>query len=154
MKILVVEDNPGDVALLEEYLLNAGLGRYELSSAETLGEARETLRERSPDLIFLDLGLPDAQGPEVVSQVREQAGSVPIIVITGQGDRSLEERCFRAGAQQFHHKDDLSQEELTRSLRQVRPPNGAPAAAGATAVAGPATARRRQASEEGWTLGV
>lgn len=58
ISILVVEDNPGDLFLLEEELHSTDLKIGRISNAGTLGEAKKVLRSRQIDLVFLDLSLP------------------------------------------------------------------------------------------------
>ena len=117
LSILLVEDNPGDVELVREYLSSTQLGPHELRVAGTLGEACDQLRQARPDVVFLDLRLPDAAGPDVVSRVRSAAGDVPIVVLTGQSaDEETAAECLRAGAQGYQSKNDLTADVLLHQL--------------------------------------
>ncbi|NIT58530.1 MAG: response regulator, partial [Aliifodinibius sp.] len=58
IRILIVEDNPGDVRLLKELLTNGDLYKFELVHKENLKEGLEYLSERKTDVILLDLSLP------------------------------------------------------------------------------------------------
>ena len=117
LHILLVEDNPGDVELVREYLASTELGPHELQVASSLGEACQQLRSAKPDVVLLDLRLPDGAGPEVVSRVRTNAGSVPIVVLSGQrADAQTTQACLLAGAQDYQSKTGLTADALLGAL--------------------------------------
>ena len=62
--VLLIEDNPADAQLFKEYLTEDQTQVYVLSHVETLGEALEAVHQHEPDVIVLDLSLPDTQGLE------------------------------------------------------------------------------------------
>jgi len=67
LKVLLVEDNPGDAWLLRDLLNRAGARNFQIVHVETLKAALEQMRESEPDIILLDLSLPDAHGQETVT---------------------------------------------------------------------------------------
>jgi diguanylate cyclase (GGDEF)-like protein len=69
----------------------------------------------APDLILLDLTLPDGRGLDTLTRVRERFATVPVVLLTGVEDPDIEERALGAGAQDFLGKDELT----TRTLRRV-----------------------------------
>ena len=75
-KILIIEDNPGDVRLLQEALGEIPELRLEFIHCETLVQAFEYLAKSNPDVILLDLGLPDSQGLETVRRTRAAAAQL------------------------------------------------------------------------------
>lgn len=87
-KIAVVEDNP-DNRLLVQALLE---DRFEIAEYETGKDAVAGLVEADPDLVLLDISLPEMDGPEVLEWIREQEGfeDLPVIALTAHamaGDR-------------------------------------------------------------------
>jgi CheY-like chemotaxis protein len=68
-RILLVEDNPGDVRLISEYLNEANGPHFELVFAERLSEGIATLARNKIDLVLLDLNLPDCQGFETFKRM-------------------------------------------------------------------------------------
>ena len=79
-RILVVDDEPQILRFLGTSLKAHG---YEVLEAATGGEGVELARQEQPDLIILDLGLPDIDGTDVLAQVREMS-SVPVIVLSAR----------------------------------------------------------------------
>ncbi|HUE97029.1 MAG TPA: hybrid sensor histidine kinase/response regulator [Longimicrobiaceae bacterium] len=115
--ILLVEDNPGDARLLQEYLRDARLDEPTLHRVETLAEAREHVKDRRPDVILLDLSLPDAHGIDTVAGALDAAPDVPIIVLTGLDDESVAVNAVQSGAQDYLVKGQVDGAVLGRSIR-------------------------------------
>jgi len=61
---------------------------YNVTMATSARGASEALRQRTPDLLILDLKLPDGNGPALVTQLQRTEPPVPFVVVTGQGDDS------------------------------------------------------------------
>ena len=117
IKILLVEDNPGDALLMREALMDAGYGAFGLMHVERLSEAFERLDEESFDIILLDLSLPDSQGFDTFHKIHEHQLDVPIVILTGLNDEELAVRAVREGAQDYLVKGEISSEVLPRMLR-------------------------------------
>ncbi len=117
INILLVEDNPGDVLLFKANLLEADFRSFDLSCAETFAAAVDVLKDRSFDLIFLDLSLPDASGVETLIRMRNFVQNIPVIVITGLNDDGIWPRAIAAGAQDYLVKGQFDGRTLVRSLR-------------------------------------
>jgi PAS domain S-box-containing protein len=118
--VLLVEDNPGDARLLRELLRdNNGLSS-EVVHVQRLRDAVEHLRRAAPDVILLDLSLPDSQGLDTVSAILEIAAEVPVVVLTGHRDERLAEEALRAGAQEYLIKAEISPSGLARVIRYAR----------------------------------
>jgi DNA-binding response OmpR family regulator len=98
IRILLVEDNPGDARLLRELLRDASLP-FELKLVDRLSEARAWIEAERVDVILLDLSLPDAHGLESVTRTLEFAPRLPIVVLTGLDDESAALAAVPAGAQ-------------------------------------------------------
>jgi response regulator RpfG family c-di-GMP phosphodiesterase len=117
IRILLVEDNPGDVRILQEYLLKDSLVHVDLDRVERLKTGLDHLTLGKPDVILLDLGLPDSQGLETFSQVHAFAPEVPIVVLTGLNDTEQAIEAMRAGAQDYLIKGEVNSSLLTRAIR-------------------------------------
>jgi two-component system sensor histidine kinase UhpB len=119
MRILLVEDNPGDVRLLREHL--AGDGRlaemFELVHVDRLAPALESLERTNFDAVLLDLSLPDSEGIGTLLRVRATKPSMPVVVVTGLDDEALGLQLLQAGAQDYLVKVELTASLLRRSLR-------------------------------------
>jgi two-component system, sensor histidine kinase and response regulator len=102
-QILLVDDEPRNLALLESILAPLG---HELLKAEGGEAAIAALGGRHPDLILLDVVMPDLDGIDVLTHVRahDPASHIPVILVTGQAEREARLRGFEAGADEFLEK--------------------------------------------------
>lgn len=117
LRILLVEDNPGDARLLRELLRESGSLAFELTHVDRLSEARERLATERADVVLLDLSLPDAHGLESVRGMLDAAAGAPIIVLTGLDDDATAVQAVQAGAQDFLVKGHVDGGLLVRSIR-------------------------------------
>ena len=115
--MLLVEDNPGDVRLLQEMLSEGYPGKFALSDVGTMSAAVNHLAENAVDIVLLDLGLPDVQGLEGVRRARAAASRLPLIVFTGSDDELLADQALREGAQDFLVKGQINTLGLLRAIR-------------------------------------
>jgi diguanylate cyclase (GGDEF)-like protein/PAS domain S-box-containing protein len=124
LKILVVEDDPGDFALIKAYLLRAGLAsRHDgetLVWAKNLAEAVAAARRVMPDIVLLDLSLPDSAGIATVVAMRAAAPAAPIVVLTGNDERTLALATLESGAQDYLVKSQFDHDLLGRAVRHAR----------------------------------
>lgn len=116
MHILLVEDNPGDVRLLTEYLNSFHDYSFHTSAVNRLSAAIECLDNDPIDLILLDLMLPDSRGIQTVSRVLDHERPIPIIVLTGLYDDSLAIEAMRLGAQDYLVKSQINRGTLLKSI--------------------------------------
>ncbi|MEA2045714.1 MAG: response regulator, partial [Euryarchaeota archaeon] len=114
LKILLIEDNPGDVRLIWEMLHDSGIA-FEIVSSDRLSEGLEEIAKNEPDVILLDLGLPDSQGIETFQRVNDQASGVPVIVLTVSDDDDLAIGAVQLGAQDYLVKGQIDGNLLRRS---------------------------------------
>lgn len=117
LKILLVEDNPGDVRLLQEAMAETELVEFELEHADRLSEALTRLEGETFDLILLDLMLPDSMGFETLTCIREADSTVPVIVLTVIADESLAVEAVQQGAQDYLVKGEISSRMLVWGIR-------------------------------------
>ncbi|MEM1349638.1 MAG: hybrid sensor histidine kinase/response regulator [Myxococcota bacterium] len=114
--VLIVEDNRADAELLAVMLRPLFPG-ITLNPVRTLREAMDVLSVSRPDLVFLDMGLPDATGLEGLEMIRDLHEDVAVIVLTGNADDALSVRALNAGAQDYLIKGCFDSESLRRSVR-------------------------------------
>jgi signal transduction histidine kinase len=117
VRILLVEDNPGDARLIRETLREAVSLQFELCHVERLSEARDHCTGQAVDVVLLDLSLSDVRGIETVSQCLSFAAGLPIIVLTGLDDERVAVQAVQAGAQDYLVKGQVDSTLLVRSIR-------------------------------------
>jgi two-component system KDP operon response regulator KdpE len=113
-RVLVVDDEPQIVRGLKIILRGAG---YAVEAAETKAEALAALAARPPDVVVLDLVLPDGSGVEVCREVRRWS-RLPILVLSAVGDEREKVRALDAGADDYVTKP-FGTDELLARLRAV-----------------------------------
>jgi len=116
LSVLLIEDNPGDARLFEEYLEESSPA-FDLRHELTLEAGLEALRGEKPDVLAVDLGLPDSEGAETVKVVTGAAPEVPIVVLTGQDDLEAALQAQEAGASEYIQKGELTPALAGRTLR-------------------------------------
>jgi PAS domain S-box-containing protein len=117
IRILLVEDNPGDARLIEESLRLGWEHPYVLETAEVCAAAESRCRASAPDVVLLDPGLPDSGGLATVERIIAVAPGAAVVVLTGAEDDSEGEAAIAAGAQDFLHKGEVHPRLLARSIR-------------------------------------
>ena len=117
LNILVIEDNPGDLFLLEEFLRATDLVIGMIHPAARLSEARPILEATDIDLVFLDLSLPDSFGLDSYIRLSVATQRVPVILLTGINDTKLALQALLMGAQDYLIKGDFDEKLLSRSIR-------------------------------------
>ncbi len=117
MHVLLIEDNLGDVKVVEATLRRAMDGDYTLTHVGQISEAQEVFASKRPDVILLDLTLPDSSGLETIKRTQAFAKDVPIVVLTGVDEAELGAAAIRGGVQDYLSKALMSGELLSRSLR-------------------------------------
>jgi two-component system, cell cycle sensor histidine kinase and response regulator CckA len=118
IKLLLIEDNPGDVLLLQETLSEISLVTFVVVNVERLSEALNQLQTEIFDVILLDLVLPDSRGLESFAKIYQQVPLTPIVVLTGMSDETTAIKAMQAGAQDYLVKGRVSSGDLLmRSIR-------------------------------------
>jgi diguanylate cyclase (GGDEF)-like protein/PAS domain S-box-containing protein len=117
IRVLLVEDEPGD-AMLARVALRASQGAgFILSWVSTLAEALRNLGKTAYDVMLLDLSLPDSSGLETLQTAKRAAGNTPIIVLTGRGDINFALAAMESGAADYMVKGDFGHDGLIRAIR-------------------------------------
>jgi|GEM_PF-1886301 two-component system sensor histidine kinase/response regulator len=117
IRILLVEDSP-IAARLISLLLKEGMpeGEYQLFQNSNLTDAIRTTAEKDIHLVLLDLGLPESQGLDTFKTFFTQFPYIPVIVLTGNEDKSLALKAVREGAQDYLVKGEVHSSLLARSI--------------------------------------
>jgi two-component system, OmpR family, KDP operon response regulator KdpE len=123
-RILIVDDEPNIVAAIQPLLRGRG---YDVVSAISGRGALETAQREAPDVIVLDLGLPDMDGVEVCRLLREDRGT-PIIILSARGAEADKVRALDAGADDYVTKPFGPEELLARIRAALRRGEGQPTA--------------------------
>jgi two-component system KDP operon response regulator KdpE len=114
LKVLVVDDEPPIRKLLRMGLNTQG---YQTLDAPNAKAALELMASK-PDLIILDLGLPDMQGLELLRQIRARKDTVPIVVLSSRGDEDVKVAALDQGADDYVTKP-FGMEELLARIRMA-----------------------------------
>ncbi len=128
IRVLVVDDEP---QLMRALRINLSARGYEVVIAADGAAALEAASRHLPDLVILDLGLPDMDGTEVIAGLRGWT-KVPILILSGRTDAAEKVEALDAGADDYVTKP-FSMEELMARLRALQRRAEADAAAGARA---------------------
>lgn len=114
-KILIIEDNPGDFALVEDFLFEH-IVAPELVQANCCLMAKEILTVNKFDVVLLDLSLPDKTGQSLIKEIIDASNNTPVIVLTGYTDFSFGVKSLSMGVSDYLLKDDLSATTLYKSI--------------------------------------
>lgn len=117
IKILLIEDNPGDVRLVQESLLESKSANIEWAIEENLRGAIEQIKTNKFDIALIDLSLPDSQGMNTFTQFRNIAQHLPIVILTGTDDEELALEAVQKGAQDYLVKGLTPGDLLLRAIR-------------------------------------
>jgi len=114
--LLLIEDNNVDTGVFGQMLEFSGLPVSELKVVETVEKGIETLKEFTPDLVFLDLTLSDSAGIQTFHRIKEATLNIPVVIITGNEDGKVALEALRDGAQDYILKSELSPGLISRSI--------------------------------------
>jgi diguanylate cyclase (GGDEF)-like protein len=116
--ILLIEDNPGDARLIEQYLHHTGgADDYSVEVAQTVTEGVARIKAQGYDAVLTDLSLPDSDGLLSVYKLLDAAPDVPLVVLTGNDDKEMAVMAVREGAQEYLVKGDINAAVLGRVLK-------------------------------------
>ncbi|MEH2332178.1 ATP-binding response regulator [Nostoc sp.] len=118
LKILVVDDDEVDRIAIRSALTTAGV-QMELSEVGDGNDAFSVLSSTTYDCVFLDYCLPDRDALTLIQQLRSSEIKVPLVVLTGQGDKQIILQLLKAGATDYLSKSRISPETLSQVLRNV-----------------------------------
>src|SRR3990172_5933416 len=122
IKVLLIEDNPGDVRLVQIRLSSVRNASFKITTADCLSQGFQYLETEPFDVVLLDLNLPDSAGKETFEQLLQHFNSmnisqIPIVLLTGLEDEEMALDTVRRGAQDYIVKSELDGNLLSRSIR-------------------------------------
>ena len=123
-KVLVVDDDPVVGNSFSRVLSGKG---YVVITAANGDEAMAKLQAEKYDVVFTDLRMPGMTGVEVAENVKARHPWTPVVIVTGYGSRTSEERARAAGVSDFLHKPlspEMIEDSAARALLQAEPPQG------------------------------
>jgi PAS domain S-box-containing protein len=121
ISILIVDDADSDRLTYSRYLQSDSEKTYRIIEAATLEEGLELWRSQKPDIILLDLNLPDGNGLGFLEAINVDRSweNVPVIVLTGSGDEKKALQAIKLGATDYLVKGDLTAKSLSTAVKQV-----------------------------------
>lgn len=114
--LLLIEDNPGDAQLIRTYLEEAAFEEFKVTHIGSLQDAVLELLDVEPNIVLLDLGLPDSQGIETLQEFVQHCQRAPIVVLTGNEEVQLGRESIKHGAQDFLNKGDITPAQLIKTI--------------------------------------
>lgn len=116
--VLLIEDEPGDIALIRLYLQEKDVDAFSLDVVNSLAEASRFLEQsqKLPEVILLDLNLPDSEGLVTLLRLREKSMDIPIVILTGMDDTHWIQQALKSGAEDYLVKGADGQ-ALRKALR-------------------------------------
>ncbi|MFY7899603.1 MAG: response regulator [Chitinophagaceae bacterium] len=117
MNVLIIEDNLGDFVLLDDAIRSTSLMIKEVQHASTLEEAFTILDEFKPNVIFLDLFLPDSVGLESFIQIQDEYADTPILIVSGLSDVATSIQALGLGAQDYLVKGEFNEKIIEKTIR-------------------------------------
>jgi diguanylate cyclase (GGDEF)-like protein/PAS domain S-box-containing protein len=118
IKVLLIEDNPGDARLVKEMLIDTGANRFSLTHVGLIREGLSSLlKDQGFHLILLDLSLPDGDGLDAIRQVYAVTPHLPVVILTGLDDETVAIRAVQEGAEDYLVKGQMDSNLLARAIR-------------------------------------
>ncbi len=111
IRLLLIEDNPGDARLIQELLSEEFYYSYTITIAESIREVQSLKVNNEFDLILLDLTLPDSSGLDTIISVTDIYDSTPIVVLTGHHDVTLWNTAMQMGVEDYFEKGNLGSKD-------------------------------------------
>jgi signal transduction histidine kinase len=117
LRILLVEDDEDDYVLIRDQLRGIPSPRFELSWVRDYDAALVKMASNHHDICLLDYVLDYRSGLELLAEARERGMTTPAVLLSGKGNREVDERAMKAGVAEYLEKTDLSPALLERTIR-------------------------------------
>lgn len=117
VNVFMIEDDKYYCEYVKRLLAGRNQPQFDLQRASDMAEAQRYLQDETPDVVLLDLNLPDSHGLESLSRTREFANGCPIIILTSSDNEQLGLQSVSLGAQDYLIKQHIGNESLVRSIR-------------------------------------
>jgi two-component system cell cycle response regulator len=119
IRVLLVEDNPGDAKRAIEKLREKENGQIEVTHVERLSSALRRLNQESFDAIVMDQTLVDTHGLDTLDLIQAALGRLPIVVLGEKDNETADQQMIQHGAQEVVMKDGSTAAQLTRAVRHA-----------------------------------
>lgn len=119
LKVLVVEDNPTDAAIIKKKLQRDDAFDYEVTHVVSGEDALSNLAKQSYDIILLDHNLPKKSGLETLREIKLKGVEIPIVMITGQGDEAIAVRLIKEGALDYLPKRENYEDSVPLMIKKT-----------------------------------
>lgn len=116
-RVLLIEDDAGDAHLVKQALRASRDAQYQINWVTRLAEAKQQLAGTPPDVLLVDLSLPDSSGLHTVRLLHEIFSVLPLIVLTGHDNVDFALQALESGAQDYLIKGRFDTDSLTRAIR-------------------------------------
>lgn len=117
VRVLMIEDDKYYIEFVRQLLIRRTNPRFDITSARSLEAAVNLLKNETPDVILLDLNLPDSKGLVSLNRLKELTYGCPVIILTSADDDSLGLQAVCAGAQDYLVKQTVGNDSLVRCIR-------------------------------------
>jgi PAS domain S-box-containing protein len=117
LRVLIVEDDEDDYIIIKHYLNKISSAAYEVFWTNTYEDAVKDILADAHDIYLIDHFLGKGEGVEIIETVRSQNFYKPLILLTGAGNREVDEKAMEKGASDYLVKTDLKVDMLERALR-------------------------------------
>lgn len=117
IKILLVEDDEDDYFLTSDYLAQCESPTFELTWVTNSLDAVEVLKTQSFDLCLLDYLLGAENAIDVLGVLKSNQFNLPVVILTGQSDATVDEMVMRAGAADYLQKSEIESPRFMRTIR-------------------------------------
>lgn len=117
LRILLIEDSPLQQLLLKTVLGGTQIESYTLKVSNTFNKGFKRLKANRYDLLFLDLHLPDISGFNGLRQIQSTFDNLPVIIMTGTYDRTIEEKAMKEGARVYITKGEYTSQTIEQAIQ-------------------------------------
>ncbi len=129
--ILIVDDVKSDRLILRQYIENvaeSSINQYQILEAETLAQALDLWRSQEPDIVLMDLHLPDGTGLDFLAALQSQRQDIdrqlldvklPVIMITGNGDEKAAVNTMKMGAFDYLTKHEITEFSINQTISNL-----------------------------------
>ncbi|MBM9578430.1 response regulator [Leptospira sp. 201903070] len=114
--VLLIEDSNADFRLIQEYLGESESPSFQVSRSSNFSSGLDLISIERPDLVLLDLSLPDCAGLEALTEIKNKFPQIPVIICSGAEDKEITVNALQIGAQDYVYKGKFDSYSLSRSL--------------------------------------
>ncbi|MCB9800138.1 MAG: diguanylate cyclase [Candidatus Omnitrophica bacterium] len=116
IKILLVEDDPDDFFIIQQFLKSSKAYSFEVVNQDRHEKAMAFLAQELPDMVLLDLSLPDCQGIQSFENLHRSFPELPVVILTGLDDRQMAFDAVSKGAQDYLPKGQIDAHLLEKAI--------------------------------------